>query len=108
MCRFSKSRLPKDYLTYQTAPKMVSLDVINNNQLVGEFMMDALRLSQGFTSRLFGERTGLAWASVDLTIQRLQQQGLLQIQNGAIDDGHTVCATELGRRYLNQVIAEFL
>lgn len=108
VCRFSKSRLPKDYLTYQTAPKMVSLDVINNNQLVGEFMMDALRLSQGFTSRLFGERTGLSWASVDLTIQRLQQQGLLQIQNGAIDDGHTVCSTELGRRYLNQVIAEFL
>lgn len=105
--RFSKSRLPKDYMSYQTAPKMVTLDAIHSDQLAGEFMMDALRLSQGFTPRLFVERTGLAWASIEPTLQRLQRQGLLQLQGDTVCID-TVCTTELGKRYLNQVITAFL
>lgn len=59
--RFSKSRLPKDYMTYQNAPKMVGWQQIADDELVSEFMLNALRLYDGVTWSLFETRTGLSY-----------------------------------------------
>jgi oxygen-independent coproporphyrinogen-3 oxidase len=70
-----------------------------------EFMMNALRLVEGFESSLFLSRTGLDWDSVDGPIQRLAARGLLRHSSAG---GDRWCPSELGQRFLNDLIAEFL
>lgn len=43
--RYAKSRLPKDYLNYDNAPKMVGFERVADESLPFEFMMNALRLA---------------------------------------------------------------
>jgi oxygen-independent coproporphyrinogen-3 oxidase len=100
--RFSKSRLPKDYMTYQTAPKMVNWQSIADDELVSEFMLNALRLHDGVTWSLFESRTGLSYERVAPQVNKLIKQGLL------IDDPNLLQPTLLGRRYLNQILRAFL
>ena len=100
--RFSKTRLPKDYMNYQGFPKMVGFSPIADEDLSGEFMMNALRLSSGVPLALYNDRTGLSAAEITPIIERLQQQGLL------VDEMDLIQPTALGRRYLNQVLQAFL
>lgn len=100
--RFSKTRLPKDYMSYQGFPKMVGFSEIATEDLSGEFMMNALRLSSGVPLSLYSVRTGLATEQIMPIIKRLQQQGLL------VDNEECIQPTALGQRYLNQVVQAFL
>lgn len=100
--RFSKTRLPKDYMNYTQFPKMVSFIPIADEDVGGEFMMNALRLSSGVPLALYNDRTGLSAAEITPIIERLQQQGLL------VDEANLIQPTALGRRYLNQVLQAFL
>lgn len=70
--------------------------------LLAEFMMNALRLRHGFPLALLSERTGLTASSIHEPLERAATRGLLELH----DD--RVCPTALGRRYLNQLIGEFL
>jgi putative oxygen-independent coproporphyrinogen III oxidase len=67
-----------------------------------EFMLNALRLNEGFKVRDYRERTGLDMDSVEAKLAAGVSQGLLT--NRA--DGW--CPTELGRRFLNNLQASFL
>ena len=67
-----------------------------------EFMLNALRLNEGFTTRDYMRRTGLEIASVEAQLEAGQGRGLLT--NRA--DGWR--PTELGRRFLNDLQASFL
>jgi putative oxygen-independent coproporphyrinogen III oxidase len=67
-----------------------------------EFMLNALRLNEGFTVRDYMLRTGLEIASVEAQLAAGQGRGLLT--NRA--DGWR--PTELGRRFLNDLQASFL
>ena len=67
-----------------------------------EFMLNALRLVEGFEASLFTRRTGLAWESVAPTLDRLADQGLI------IRDGMRYGASPLGLRFLNDVLIHFL
>lgn len=100
--RFSKTRLPKDYMNYEGFPKMVGFSPIADEDLSGEFMMNALRLSCGVPLDLYNDRTGLSAAEITPIIERLQQQELL------VDEANLIQPTALGRRYLNQVLQAFL
>lgn len=114
--RFSKSRLPKDYIAFDNepinsannsgekegAPKMVGWQAIARDELVSEFMLNALRLHEGVTWSLFEARTGLSYDSINLEVNQLIKQGLL------IDDNEHLQPTALGRRYLNQILRVFL
>ena len=100
--RFSKSRLPKDYMTYQKAPKMVGWQQIADDELVSEFMLNALRLYDGVTWSLFETRTGLSYEGIAPQVQGLIKQGLL------IDSAEQLQPTALGRRYMNQILQPFL
>ena len=110
--RFSKSRMPKDYITFdidtmnnikkEGAPKMVGWLAITRDELVSEFMLNALRLHKGVTWSLFEARTGLSYDNIALEVNQLIKQGLL------VDDNEHLQPTALGRRYLNQILRIFL
>ena len=110
--RFSKSRMPKDYITFDNdsmnnikkegAPKMVGWQAIARDELVSEFMLNALRLHKGVTWSLFEARTGLSYDNIALEVSQLIKQGLL------VDDNEHLQPTALGRRYLNQILRVFL
>ena len=110
--RFSKSRMPKDYITFdidtmnnikkEGAPKMVGWLAITRDELVSEFMLNALRLHEGVTWSLFEARTGLSYDNIALEVNQLIKQGLL------VDDNEHLQPTALGRRYLNQILRVFL
>ncbi|MDN3452438.1 MULTISPECIES: radical SAM family heme chaperone HemW [unclassified Psychrobacter] len=110
--RFSKSRLPKDYIghldanepptTIQHAPKMVGWQAIDKDELVSEFMLNALRLHGGVAWSLFEKRTGLPLDEITVQVDKLVQQGLL------IDSTEHLQPTVLGQRYLNQILRAFL
>ena len=71
-------------------------------EIPGEFAMNALRLNRGFSMTMFEQRTGLAYAAIADTVDSLVGGGLL------LCDREVVTASDLGRRFLDSVIAEFL
>ncbi|WP_085316273.1 radical SAM family heme chaperone HemW [Derxia lacustris] len=70
--------------------------------LPGEFMMNALRLRDGVPTALFTERTGLPLARLAHGIDAACARGLLDPTPGRLR------ATDLGRRFLNDLQALFL
>ena len=71
------------------------------SDLVVEFMMNALRLIEGFPPSLFEERTGLPLATLDAPLAEAQRRGLLTV------DPDRIAPTVLGSRYLNDLLQIF-
>lgn len=67
-----------------------------------EFMLNALRLVDGVPVALFADRTGYSLAQIARTIAEATNKGLLE------PDPTKLKATELGRRFLNDLQALFL
>ena len=67
-----------------------------------EFMLNALRLNEGFSADDYRLRTGLELDSVAGGLARAEQRGLL------VSQGSGWRATDLGRRFLNDLQASFL
>jgi oxygen-independent coproporphyrinogen-3 oxidase len=67
-----------------------------------EFMLNALRLNEGFTVHDYRRRTGLDMDSVEAKLADAERRGLLAGRAGVW------CTTELGRRFLNDLQASFL
>ena len=67
-----------------------------------EFMMNALRLTGGFALRLFEERAGLPVSSVVRELDAAEQKGLIRRDHLRVEP------TELGRRFLNDLLQLFL
>jgi oxygen-independent coproporphyrinogen-3 oxidase len=76
--------------------------VIAPAELPFEFMLNALRLVNGFAVELFSQRTGLAFPMLEPGLRRAEEQGLLQ------RDLKTIRPTERGQRFLNELLALFL
>lgn len=71
-------------------------------ELPFEFMMNALRLTDGFPRTLFAARTGLPLAAIDTELRDARTRGLLAI------DAETIRPTVQGRRFLNDLLQVFL
>jgi oxygen-independent coproporphyrinogen-3 oxidase len=67
-----------------------------------EFMLNALRLNDGFASALFGERTGMPPSALEGGLARAEQRGLLTRRLDRITP------TLQGRRFLSDLQALFL
>lgn len=52
--------------------------LVSDTELPGEFMMNALRLNQGFDAALFSERTGLALARIAAPLRQARAEGLIK------------------------------
>mgnify|MGYP002655775906 FL=1 len=100
--RYQKSRLPKDYLAFENAPKMVNFERIADDNLPFEFMMNALRLKDGVSADMFEIRTGLLISTIDNEMLPLQHQGLMVL------DPLRIAPTRLGFRYVNHLVSQFI
>jgi oxygen-independent coproporphyrinogen-3 oxidase len=100
--RFSRTRLPGDYLAQGEGSFRVAERILGDADLISEYAMNALRLREGFTVRDFTARTGLAAEILNRPLEALLEKGLLELQESRVR------ATALGRRYLDSVVAEFL
>ncbi|RMQ96054.1 HemN family oxidoreductase [Pseudomonas savastanoi pv. glycinea] len=96
-----KTRLPKDYLNpakpFKAGEKLLSVE-----ELPFEFLMNALRLTNGVDAALFRERTGLSLDSLASARQQAEQRGLLQA------DPTRLVATPQGQLFLNDLLQYFL
>jgi oxygen-independent coproporphyrinogen-3 oxidase len=72
------------------------------SQLPFEFMLNALRLVEGFPSALFQERTGLPFAVIQKNLEKAEHKGLLE------RDLQRIRPSAKGRRFLNDLLQEFL
>jgi oxygen-independent coproporphyrinogen-3 oxidase len=104
--RTEKPRQPRDYLdrlSESPAPALIGeRKTVAPKELPFEFMLNALRLNEGFSVADFESRTGLRIGSAEPALGRAQGRGLIE------DTGQGWRPTELGRRFLNDLQAGFL
>ncbi|MGO9947469.1 MAG: radical SAM family heme chaperone HemW [Steroidobacteraceae bacterium] len=93
---------PKQPREYQAQGGVGESTYIAVKDLPFEFMLNALRLNEGFTNDCYQERTGLTLQSVGESLSRAKQRGLVVER----PDGWQ--PSELGRRFLNDLQASFL
>lgn len=102
--RTAKPKQPRDYQksAREASTAFGERSFIATADLPFEFMLNALRLNEGFASQDFRYRTGLPLDSVEPALERAQQRGLLEARAGGWRP------TALGRRFLNDLQAGFL
>jgi len=101
--RQSRHKHPNRYL--ENAPKGQAVDnewVISQDELGFEFMMNTLRLTEGFEIGLFQQRTGLGMDKIEAGLKAARQKGLVEINQEFIKP------TLLGQRFLNELLQLFL
>ena len=101
--RLWKVKQPRDFLAKVGTPGILGGEQhLRNEDVAFEFMLNALRLTEGFPATLFTERTGLPLTSLEPALAQAGARGLVEHSAGII------CATTLGRRFLNDLIGLFL
>jgi len=97
--RHEQVKQPRDYLKNRTS---IEFQKIAPRELPFEFMLNALRLTEGFPVELFNARTGLPLASVEAGIRRAEARQLVE------RSAQRIRPTERGRRFLNDAVELFL
>ncbi len=98
--RHSRIKQPREYLAAEdTLAEQKEIPVA---ELGFEFMLNALRMTEGFPVALFQERTGLPLLRVEGALQKAEAQGLLE------RDWQRIRPTERGQRFLNALLELFL
>jgi putative oxygen-independent coproporphyrinogen III oxidase len=99
--RTRKTRMPAHYLD-PAREFTTEIRTVAAEELPLEFMLNALRLSEGVPLRYFAERTGLAVSFLQDSLAKLRQRGLLS------GDDHRLQPTALGLLHLNELLLEFM
>ena len=101
--RYARHRLPDSYLKLAGGPEaIVTHRCLTSADAKLEFMMNALRLTEGVPAAVFTEHTGLSIDTVAGELQQARDRQLL-----AADPWH-IRPTETGRRYLNDLLQIFM
>ncbi|MBS0299911.1 MAG: oxygen-independent coproporphyrinogen III oxidase-like protein [Proteobacteria bacterium] len=103
--RQMRFKQPKEYLakTHAGESLLQTQQALTVTDRGFEFMMNALRLSGGFDTALFQERTGLPISAVQKQLDEAEQRGLL-----VLHDHLRIKPTVLGKRFLNDLLQIFL
>lgn len=96
-----KTRLPKDYLN-PAKPFKAGEKALTVEELPFEFLMNALRLTDGVDAGLYHRRTGLSLDSLTTARRLAEQKGLLQVEPSRL------AATPQGQLFLNDLLQYFL
>ena len=75
---------------------------VERGEIGFEFMLNALRLTEGVPVALFAERTGFPWTLVQKALDEAERRGLIE------RDHEHMRPTPLGQRFLNDLQAIFL
>jgi putative oxygen-independent coproporphyrinogen III oxidase len=100
--RTVRHRQPREYLRQPGDARLSERRVVTEKEVPFEFMLNALRLTDGFSTREFEDRTGIALSAVTRTLLQAQDKGLLE------QGRERWRPTELGRRFLNDLQELFL
>lgn len=101
--RQARTKHPQAYLSGVDAGRHIESErLLTHKDLAFEFMMNALRLNQGFPATLFQERTGLPLGIVEPALRAAQQKGLIS------RDHVQIAPTLRGQRFLNELLQLFL
>jgi oxygen-independent coproporphyrinogen-3 oxidase len=101
--RTAKVRSPRTYLeTAQGEGRVAARGAVPEDALPGEFMLNALRLVDGFDDALLVARTGPQAARTRATLAELATEGLMERR------GQRWRPTARGRRFLDDLQARFL
>lgn len=92
---------PRDYLDPQKS-KTAQSSWVSSQDLILEFMLNALRLNEGVPLHLFEERTGLPLSSIESILIEAKTKKLL------LQDKNLLKPTDLGKRFLNDLTSLFL
>ena len=103
MVRQVRFRDPERYMAQALAGGAVAQDQeVARAELPFEFMLNALRLRDGFELALFTERCGLPPGAIAKPLDEAERRGLIE------RDLHRVRPTERGFDFLNDLQALFL
>jgi putative oxygen-independent coproporphyrinogen III oxidase len=101
--RQSRYKHPASYLQKTATGEHIEQEkVLGAEDLGFEFMMNALRLTEGFEAPLFEERTGLPLSLVSQPLAEAESKGLIT------RDVARIAPTLRGQRYLNELLQLFL
>ena len=101
--RETRHKHPKAFMESAKAGNAVDNTwVIKQADLGFEFMMNALRLTKGFETKIFSERTGMPVQSISMRLADASKKGLITQNTQYIQP------TLLGQRYLNDLLELFL
>jgi len=101
--RSSKLKQPRAYIDQANSEQRIATQqLIKRRDAALEFMMNILRLPQGFASDLFFERTGLPLTQISTALLEAENKGLIS------QDGQWIRPTDLGQRHLNSLLQLFM
>lgn len=100
--RTVRCKQPRDYLSRSAVGRLTERRQVGE-EVAFEFMLNALRLLDGFDLGQFEQYTGLDRAKVVPGLGEAERRGLL-----STEDGNLYRPTELGARFLNDLQASFL
>jgi oxygen-independent coproporphyrinogen-3 oxidase len=96
-------RQPASYLERAARGEFLAEHVeVARRDLPFEFMLNALRLTEGVPAALFTERTGLPASAIQAALEKAEERGLVEA------DPARIRPTALGRRFLSDLQAMFL
>ena len=94
---------PKQYLAQIAQSKPIQEEFsVEMADLPFEFMMNALRLNQGFEPELFEMRTSLPLFAIENELRQAETQGLIERQP------QRIAPTRQGQRFLNRLLETFI
>jgi len=103
MIRESRYKNPKQYMEKVNSQSMIESEtIIHENDLAFEFIMNHLRLINGFSIQNFEEKTGLNISSIDKELKTALDKKLISMNHEMIKP------TLLGQRFLNDLLSIFL
>jgi len=101
--RLARVKPPKSYLEKAgTAAALSTEQKLLRADVVAEFMLNALRLTEGFPTPLFQERAGLPLSVCEKPLSLAESKGLIEW------DTQTIRPTPAGRRFLNNLLELFV
>ena len=101
--RQMRHKQPKAYMEAARAGNSIQEQhAVSTQELPFEFMMNALRLSNGFTTALFTQRTGLPLSSIEHALREAEGRALI------VREANHIRPTLLGQRFLNELLQLFL
>lgn len=93
--RFSKRKQPQGYMQLQ---QQVAVKSVAKSERLSDYLLNALRLVEGFSITQCMQRTDLSTASLQSSFEQLQNQGFVSIE------GDWVIPTEQGLCFQNEAI----
>ena len=99
-----KRKHPTAYLNAasESADMSGGINLIENSQLPLEFMMNALRLTNGFDLDKYEQRTNLPTSTIQKQLNQHIEQGLITVTNNKL------CPTERGKLMLDSMLQDYL